>query len=758
MNKHLLAFLVLVLIGVSGLCAQPLVEHVPGDAVWYVGWRGADDLGEGYEGSNLQGLSEATELGEALSQTLDLIERMLRANGRDEDAAVVMGLVRVFWDASWRYPTAVYVQPAADADMPVRVGVIWEVQGEAADRLEAKLNEVVGLLRDEGAPADLVSIRRTDELVSWEAGALDAAELDVVAVGASLAENPEFRQTLTQVNTDGVLVMYADGQGLISLIDQGVEGKGISQEIEMWSKIRNALGLEGLNAAAWSAGFDGKDWRVDLFVDAPAPRTGLLSLLDGDGITDEELEAVPGEATWMLGMRFDLGALLDSVRQGVAEIDPQMSPKLEEALAQGSRMTGVDIEADLIRSLGTAWFAYTDPGAMGSGMMGLCVVNELKDAQKVEQALTALQAIANAVMGQAGGAGGGGGVGGGPEMRVRFYTRTDEGMTLHSLGVPFVSPTWSVYEGRLYVGLYPQTVLAAGERVRAGKGSILLNKKFQAVRARLGVEGASTLVFADLPVTARDAYPNMVMMTQMGTGMLAMFGSDTMPMLVPSYMKVEPYLAPGGQVSWSDDGGYHSRSISPFPGSMMLGLQGGSQATMGAPLAVGVLLPALGAARRAARQMKSVTQCRGIVQAQVMFAVGENQERMSDDIGQLIEGDYFPPEYAISPTSDVSLPRGFHQWDIERQAQWARENASYILIPGLSSDINSRTVSVFERPEHSGGSGMAVGFNDGSARFIDVWEAREMIEAQTGKTLEELIERQRNYQAAVEEPQVPAGP
>jgi len=746
MKKHLLALLILSVAGVSGvsnLWAQPLAKHVPADAVAYVGWRGADDPGEGYAGSNLQALRGETDLPEAISQALDVIQR---ANADNEEVKRVTGLIRTIGRVSWRHPTAAYVQRVGNPDMPVRLVVLWGVQGDQAAALEAQLNQAFPPMGD--APGPQPTVRRTDGLVSLTIGGAGVDGLDRAEVGVSLKTNPDFRRALAKVNPDGLVVVYADGQGLVSLIDRAVERDGIAEQTETWSKVRDALGLAGLNAAAWSGGFDGKDWRSDLFIDAPAPRTGLLSMLDGQPITDQELDAVPAEATWMLATRFDLGALLDAVRQAVAAIDPTASPKLENALAQASAMTGVDIEADLIRSLGSAWFAYTDPGATGSGMMGLCVVNELKDAGKAERAITALGAIANALMGQAGGA----------DMHIRFHTTTDGDMTLHSLGVPFVSPTWSVYEGRLYVGLYPQTVLAAGQRVRAGAGSILSNEKFQAVRARLGVDGAGTIVFADLPKTARDAYPNMVMMAQMGSGMLAMFGSESMPTLLPPYLKIEPYLVPAGQVSWIDDAGYHSRSISPFPGSMMLGLQGGSQATMGAPLAVGILLPALGAARRAARQMKSVTQCRGVVQSQVTYAIGENKERMADDIGLLLEKNYFTHEYVISPNSRVSPPREFNHWDIEQQKQWVRENASYVLIPGLKADINSETVAVFERPDHSDGSGIAVGFNDGIARFMDLRQARNLIERQTGKTLEELVERQQTYQTPKQEPRVPAAP
>ncbi|MEO0587219.1 MAG: prepilin-type N-terminal cleavage/methylation domain-containing protein [Planctomycetota bacterium] len=91
-------------------------------------------------------------------------------------------------------------------------------------------------------------------------------------------------------------------------------------------------------------------------------------------------------------------------------------------------------------------------------------------------------------------------------------------------------------------------------------------------------------------------------------------------------------------------------------------------------LLIGILLPALGAARRTARQMQSNTQVRGIHQANVMFAqsnggnfagmesdgdiepTGPNDqgtERNGGAVGErwaiLMEGNYFTGEYCVSP-------------------------------------------------------------------------------------------------------------
>jgi prepilin-type N-terminal cleavage/methylation domain-containing protein len=89
-------------------------------------------------------------------------------------------------------------------------------------------------------------------------------------------------------------------------------------------------------------------------------------------------------------------------------------------------------------------------------------------------------------------------------------------------------------------------------------------------------------------------------------------------------------------------------------------------------LLIGILLPALGAARRTARQMQNNTQVRGIHQSMVMFAQG-NQSRFPGLDGQgrlapiptgsttaggsvetrfllLLVGNYFTGDYAISPS------------------------------------------------------------------------------------------------------------
>ena len=88
-------------------------------------------------------------------------------------------------------------------------------------------------------------------------------------------------------------------------------------------------------------------------------------------------------------------------------------------------------------------------------------------------------------------------------------------------------------------------------------------------------------------------------------------------------------------------------------------------------LLIGILLPALGAARRTARQMQNSTQVRGIHSGLVLFAQGNNSRyvglasngtlatgswayvsglTVESRIQKLIDDNYFTPEYAKSPS------------------------------------------------------------------------------------------------------------
>ncbi|MFA9478049.1 SLBB domain-containing protein [Phycisphaerales bacterium AB-hyl4] len=148
------------------------------------------------------------------------------------------------------------------------------------------------------------------------------------------------------------------------------------------------------------------------------------------------------------------------------------------------------------------------------------------------------------------------------------------------------------------------------------------------------------------------------------------------------------------------------------------------------------------------RRQQSITQARGIHQAMVMVGIEmvgqhDRDSPLPDDVAVLYERQIVTADYLLSPTGQVELPADFDQWPQQRQHDWLRRNASYILVPSLVQDFDKDTIAVFQRPEHSDDTGISVAFNDNAAHWeTDVEAVDRRLAEQTGMTMQELIDRQ----------------
>jgi hypothetical protein len=166
------------------------------------------------------------------------------------------------------------------------------------------------------------------------------------------------------------------------------------------------------------------------------------------------------------------------------------------------------------------------------------------------------------------------------------------------------------------------------------------------------------------------------------------------------------------------------------------------------PVLIGIMLPALGAARRTAQQTQANTQCRGIHHGAVTYSHSNNGQ-LPDDIAALLRGNYFTVQYAIAPQAPISVPSDFERWPDHQKSAWVRQNASFILVPGLRRDNNPNTIAIFGRPDHFPGKGIPVAYNDGHANWeIDVPAIERKLQQQTGKSLQQLINRQVQFTPA----------
>src|SRR2546423_321584 len=113
--------------------AAPLADRVPGDALGYLGWTGADSLGPADDGSHLEAVLDASAFPQFFQTFLpQLIERV---GPKNEQVAQVIQLISAVGGPMWRHPSALYFG-----------GIDWSAGPQPMPRL--------ALLCDAGTEAD----------------------------------------------------------------------------------------------------------------------------------------------------------------------------------------------------------------------------------------------------------------------------------------------------------------------------------------------------------------------------------------------------------------------------------------------------------------------------------------------------------------------------------------------------------------------------------------------------------------------------
>lgn len=566
--------------------AQPLVDLVPQDVVLYVGWRGIESAGPAYGQSNLGRLVVDAGIGESVAQ----IRKSFAIPHRD---AIPMALFAA-GEAAWRHPTAAWLRMKVSIDgepMPL-LTVVWQA-GACADELINRLRAALPEPMDEHTP---VLLQEEDGRVVLAIGYANDEPMFAGAdgLGPSLTADVLFREAVGQGQPEAMLIAFFSAHRLLSVVHDAVAETDAAYT---WRQVRSVLGMDQFQYAVHTAGFSGAQWSKQTFIKFPEPRPGLGVLLESEPITPQLLALVPVTATFFDIGRLNLVAFFDELRRVMGQAHPHELAQMDAAIAEVKQHWGIDLEADVIRALGSEWIVFTEPSIAGPGSMGIGLVHPLRDAAAFSRTLATLQAMANEQAAQL--------PPGVPQLRIQSATLDD--MTIHSLAMPMFSPSWSVHDGRLYGAMFPQAVPAVRALTANAGGSILDNEKFIALRRELGIDNEVAIGFVDLPQTAPPTYQNLLMMTQMVTGMIAMQGGPALTILLPPLNKIQPLLTPAGEAAWVDERGYHVRSIEPFPGSALLG-PGGGMSVASASVGVGILLPALGAARQAAQQTQEKIQ------------------------------------------------------------------------------------------------------------------------------------------------------
>jgi uncharacterized protein DUF1559 len=151
------------------------------------------------------------------------------------------------------------------------------------------------------------------------------------------------------------------------------------------------LGLDRTGSIVCRYGFEDRALVSGIFVDAPRPRTGLLSLMDQGAISLADLPPLPHGTTTLLASSFDCGKCADVLTELARTVGDLVavngSSKIDNFLKSLPEKLGGELKRELVATLGRVMCLYNDASDADLGKYGLGLAIRVKDANRLNKFL-----------------------------------------------------------------------------------------------------------------------------------------------------------------------------------------------------------------------------------------------------------------------------------------------------------------------------------------------------------------------------------
>ncbi|HEX8523359.1 MAG TPA: hypothetical protein VF669_13985 [Tepidisphaeraceae bacterium] len=707
MRRLIVALLVWIGFAVP-VSAAPQAAQVPADAILYIGFAGTESLGPSYSGSHLQNVIKASQFAEFYRQVLpQVLERTL---AKDPQGATQMAQAASIGEVVGRRGFAFYLceEPMRGTSPELSCGFVCDA-GADAESLEKWAHELAG-------PAKPDSKLKTQITRS---GSLVRMTIDETPRKLGLDGAPAFKSSLQHVNADPLVMIYFDAERAMGIFDKSVRANPQDQTP---MAVVDALGIRALKRVVMTGGLAGANFSTRSFVEAPQPRSGLLSLWDQGAVDATLLQKVPANATSLQTLHLNLLDLHKTVRGAVAKAGAEAVQNYDRGIGFLQMYLGCDPINDLFGPIGSNWAIYQLPMKPGeNALQNSVLVGKLADAKKAANGLRAASyAIANLSQSHKN-----------PNNQYRFKVQQTkvEDLTVTTLAGQAISPSWVIREGFVFVAPSPEGALAAasfqGASFSQSQSFALLQKNLPAGASPRSVQ------FIDLPATGATTYTTLRAMVDMllMAGPSSGFNFPANPL--PSVEAMQAEFSPIASVAWTDNAGFHTNTSTPFPGATMI--SGNGLVEVGTvALGVSVLLPSLNRARETANRVKCAADMREIATAAIEHAQ-EHKGQFPDDLGTLAAERKLDPGLFVCPSGDTDVPGNVNAASGAELAKWVNTAGDYIYLgKGLTPSSPAGTILLYEKEADHDGDGMNILYVDGAVRWHPMDEARQLIQAQTG--------------------------
>jgi len=608
---------------------DPLMAKVaPEECLYYTSWAGMAEPDPDSKNQVEQLLAEPevkhaiAELEKRLTKSLT---QLAEEEGQPEAAAVMKHAPKLIKTLISR-PAAVYVAGASvtpegadmDAAMLVNLGEeAAEVRTSLETLQKTYLGEDVKTVEIAGAEFFLITLDEKVPPITWGVrgnyllvgvghgsikGLLSRARTEppkwLTDVGKQLPVKR--RATVTYVNIQKAVETFAPMGG---------------PEVKM---VLDAMGLGNVTSMIAVTGLDEEGFVSRSRVSIDGVPKGVFTVVSDKPLTAEDLAPIPHDATLAVAVRADADKLFELFLSTLEKFEPRARAEIMEGFGEVKRELDIDVQGDVLKSLGDVWCVYNSPGEGGLVVTGLTGVVQLKDSKKLAAANEKFIAFARAQTDR---------MNEGRRRRrgpfwkeMKFAGQTIYYMTGIDNEMPFC-PAWCIMEDKAILALFPQNIKAYLSR---GDDYKSLAEAPGVAELMKQDTGPSILMYQDTKELVKLVYPIAQILLNMGSHELQREGIDVDVSLLPSAGAILPHLKPGVTAIKRTTTGIEFESHQSLPGG---------SAVASAPILGTLAISAVFAARSAAMRAQSMNNLRQIGLAMLNFesAVGRFPAAYSTD-------------------------------------------------------------------------------------------------------------------------------
>lgn len=596
-------------LGVPPEPENPAMAHVaPEKCVMYASWAAmaTPDPMSGNQTEQLLAEPEVKQFARSLEKTLREASRRLGDESNDPQAKQFARLAPSLGKALLTRSTAIFATKLAVKDE--RPDIEGGLLLEAGDDAKAIAGALVQLLSSPSASPEEIMIGKAkfhrfaaqeEGLGALTIGTAGPYVLLGIGKGAveGMVERLQAKKTpawLTDIQKRNDIERRAS----ISMVDAkavvdaflplaGPEGEGIA----------DSLGLHQLGQIETVTGLDKEGMVSRTFMKIEGEPKGLLTLLGGEGIKPEQVDFLPRDAILASAFSLNTQQVYNVITNVIAENAPGGEENVETATRMFEDTFGMRLKEDLLASLGETWTLSLSPV---DGWLGFVATGEVRDRDQLVELLDRVKGmLADNANPDA------------PRIESSKFGN-HEIQSLVIRGVPF-RVSWCVAESRLIAGLQLQTVKSALD-IRDKETGLFSQPEFAA--AFKGEGKTISIAYQDSAKVFESSYGILTLMLPMlaEEGNRPRFrGPNPIPQpplfdfsSLPSARSIHRHLGPSISVTRRTKSGLETEVRQTFPTPNV----GAS-----APVAVALLLPAVQAARAAARRTQSMNNLKQIMLA-----------------------------------------------------------------------------------------------------------------------------------------------